>query len=97
MALGASVLVLYLFPFFPKPMQRGRQFNPFSQFLFWVFVRNFFVLTYIGACPVEYPFDTVGLIRTVVYFLFYAVYPLSWYIWDSLFFRSSDGIVKFSG
>jgi len=36
---------------------------------FWVFVINFFLLGWLGALPVEYPYSMLGLVATVNYFL----------------------------
>lgn len=57
-----------------------------AQFVFWVFVGNFIVLTYMGICPVEPPFELVGIISSILYFLFYIVYPFTWFIWESVIF-----------
>ena len=47
---------------------RGCMFSPFSRFLFWRLVSNFFLLTWLGACPAESPFTEVALLLTVSYF-----------------------------
>ena len=39
------------------------------RFLFWIFLCDFTLLGYIGSKPVEYPYDTIGLILTIIYFL----------------------------
>nr|YP_004934875.1 cytochrome b [Meretrix lamarckii]ACY06184.1 cytochrome b [Meretrix lamarckii] len=86
LALAGSVFVLYLLPMYPKSLWRGSQYNPVAQFVFWVFVGNFIVLTYMGMCPVEPPFELVGMISSILYFLFYIVYPFTWFIWESVIF-----------
>jgi quinol-cytochrome oxidoreductase complex cytochrome b subunit len=48
---------------------RGCIFSPFSRFLFWRLISNFFLLTWLGACPAESPFTEVSLVLTVSYFL----------------------------
>jgi len=85
-ALFRSVYCLFLLPLWPKPLVVGSQMNPVAICLFWGFVANFFVLTYIGICPIEPPFDTIGIFRRVFYFIFFLFYPLSWYIWESWLF-----------
>lgn len=85
-ALGLSVVVLYFIPFYPKPLSRGIQFNPVAQFLFWVFIGNFVVLTFIGRCPIEPPFEFIGLCCRGFYFLFYLLYPLSWFLWEKVLY-----------
>lgn len=56
-ALLLSVVVLYALPYIPKGITRGIQFDPVTQVLFWLLIRNFILLRYIGACPIEFPFD----------------------------------------
>ena len=41
--------------------------------LFWILIRVFLILIYIGAKPVEAPFEGVGQILTVVYFSLYFI------------------------
>jgi len=46
-------------------------FKPLMKFSFWIFVANFFVLMKIGGLHPEYPFITVGLISTIIYFAWF--------------------------
>lgn len=75
-ALVSSILVLYLLPFYQKNMLRGISFYPFSRAMFWIFVGNFFVLTWIGSCPVETPFLQVGVTSRSFYFFFFLFHPV---------------------
>nr|UPX89091.1 cytochrome b [Bankia setacea] len=78
-----SVLVLYLLPFFRMSMIKGSQFNYVSQALFWVFVANFVLLSYFGMCTVEYPYDSIPMMSTMLYFSFFATYlPVSFW-WEN--------------
>lgn len=77
-----SVAILYLIPFFPKGLHRGIQYNPLAQVLFWFFIRNFILLRFIGSCPIEYPFDRIGIIRRAVYFAFYPLFSAVCLFWD---------------
>lgn len=81
-ALLLSVLILYVLPFVPQGINRGIQFDPVSQVLFWFFVRNFILLRYIGACPIEYPFDWIGIFRRVLYFVFFPLLVYSHVCWE---------------
>lgn len=47
---------------------------------------NFGLLTYIGTCPVEWPYETVGLVCRGLYFLFFFMYPFTWFIWEEVIF-----------
>lgn len=85
-ALLASVVVLYFLPFYPKPLWRGLSNNCLGQLVFWAFVGNFVILTFIGRCPVEPPFRMIGEVARVIYFLFYIIYPLTWFLWERFFY-----------
>nr|UXF59413.1 cytochrome b [Dicyathifer mannii] len=77
-----SVAVLYLMPLLPVPMVKGSQFNYAAQVVFWAFIFDFVLLTYFGTCTVEYPFDLVPMIATILYFSFYLFYiPVTQY-WE---------------
>nr|YP_010254933.1 cytochrome b [Venerupis aspera]QUA05872.1 cytochrome b [Venerupis aspera] len=78
MALVCSVFILFFLPFYPKPTFRGIQMNKVSQVIFYSFVGNFFILTFIGMSPVEEPFISVGMLSSVLYFVFFIIYPVSW-------------------
>ena len=54
----------------------GATFHPISQILFWVFVVNFFILSLIGACPVEAPYEIVGRVRSCVYLAYFFIDPV---------------------
>lgn len=68
-ALVISIAILYILPF-TKNKKRNR-FNPRSKFAFWSLVAIFIILIYIGAKPVEPPFEKTGQFYTTIYFLIY--------------------------
>lgn len=69
----AALLILLAMPLLDTSRIRGAQFRPLMRFAFWVFVSNFVVLMYLGACHVEDPFITIGQISTVLYFAWFLV------------------------
>jgi len=49
----------------------------FPQILFWIYVSLVFLLTWVGARPVEEPFIITGQISTLLYFSYFLINPLS--------------------
>ena len=77
-ALVAAVASLFLFSVSSGSLLfSGINFSPVARFLFWRFVTNFFILTWLGACPAEAPFTEVSQICSIVYF----TQILLMYIW----------------
>nr|AIW06236.1 cytochrome b [Araneae sp. MT-2014] len=73
-ALVMSVVILYFLPFYLKHQFRSTFFYFFMKFLFWWFVVNWMLLTWIGACAVELPYSESGMYFSVAYFLFYIMF-----------------------
>nr|AKN10629.1 cytochrome b [Seison sp. MS-2015] len=46
----------------------GVNFFFVGKMMFWGFVSNFFMLSWLGSCAVEYPYDVLSLVFTLVYF-----------------------------
>jgi len=55
---------------------RSMHFLPLSAGLFWIFVANFFLLGFIGGCPVEAPYLEIGQAATKFFFLYWFIAPL---------------------
>lgn len=81
-ALLISVVVLYFLPFFLKHRFRRTFFYYFIKFMFWLYVINWILLTWIGACVVEIPYITIGIFFSVVYFLIYIIFWIIYEIYD---------------
>nr|AOW43596.1 cytochrome b [Rafetus swinhoei]UJI65659.1 cytochrome b [Rafetus swinhoei]UXE31604.1 cytochrome b [Rafetus swinhoei] len=69
LALLLSILVLFMLPLLHTSKQRTLTFRPITQTLFWSFVANLMVLTWIGGQPVENPFIMIGQTASILYFL----------------------------
>lgn len=77
-ALVISILILAFLPFLKDNKNfQGNQYNFFKQRLFWILIRTFIVLTWIGARPVEEPFILIGQIFTIIYFRLYILILLN--------------------
>ncbi len=70
LGLVLAVIVLFAFSISSKNLIfRGFNYSPFGRFTFWSFVSNFFLLTWLGACPAERPYTEVALFCTFLYFI----------------------------
>nr|DBA44272.1 TPA_asm: cytochrome b [Peltospira delicata] len=83
-ALAMSVMILFLPPLVFFSSFYSFSFCPPSQILFWLFFGSLVVLTWVGARPVEYPYDFVGQIFTLLYFLYFFISPVCHYMWQKV-------------
>nr|AKM70288.1 cytochrome b [Cethosia biblis] len=85
-ALVMSILILMILPFsFNKKIQ-GIQFYPINQFFFWSMIVTIFLLTWIGARPVEAPYILTGQLLTLIYFSYFIFNPIINKFWDKMIF-----------
>nr|WUV40955.1 cytochrome b [Dolichopus linearis] len=83
-ALVLSIAILFILPFTHMSKFRGIQFYPLNQILFWFMVTIVFLLTWIGARPVEDPYVLIGQLLTVLYFMYFIINPIVTIWWDKL-------------
>nr|YP_009427774.1 cytochrome b [Godlewskia godlewskia]ASU96525.1 cytochrome b [Godlewskia godlewskia] len=83
-ALIMSVVILFLLPTLHQAKFRSNAFYPMNQTLFWLFVGIFSILTWIGACPVEAPYEQIGQAFTALYFMYFMIYPMTQTMWDKI-------------
>nr|ADF43400.1 cytochrome b [Hemiphyllodactylus yunnanensis jinpingensis] len=69
LALVLSIAILFFIPSLHNTNQRTNSFRPLAQLMFWAFVANILILTWIGGQPVEDPFITIGQIASGMYFI----------------------------
>nr|YP_009441654.1 cytochrome b [Monotoma quadricollis]AOY39173.1 cytochrome b [Monotoma quadricollis] len=86
-ALVMSIAILYILPFINKKKMLNYQFYPINKILFWNLVSMIFLLTWIGARPVEDPYIITGQILTILYFCIYLFNPMMSKMWDSMLFK----------
>jgi ubiquinol-cytochrome c reductase cytochrome b subunit len=84
LALVFSIAILFVVPFIWRGQFKGLVFYPVRQILFWTLVNLVFILTWIGARPVEDPYILVGQALTVSYFAMYVLVPATMALWDAL-------------
>jgi ubiquinol-cytochrome c reductase cytochrome b subunit len=73
-ALVLSVAVLYVLPFLKFSIFKSHAFNLIIKFSIWVLFRVLFVLTWIGARPVEDPYVFIGQLTTLIYFIIFIIW-----------------------
>ena len=83
-ALLISVLILYTLPFFLNIRFRGVVLYSLSKVVYWVFIIEWLVLTWIGACEVDYPFIEIGMVFRSLYFLRFLFFWLTPWVQDEL-------------
>nr|YP_010372469.1 cytochrome b [Parantica swinhoei]UPA56423.1 cytochrome b [Parantica swinhoei] len=87
-ALVMSILILIILPFTSNSKIQGIQFYPINQNLFWFMISIIFLLTWIGARPVEVPYILTGQLLTILYFSYFFINPLLIKFWDNLIFNN---------
>jgi ubiquinol-cytochrome c reductase cytochrome b subunit len=69
--------VLFLFTISSSSLIfRGINFSPVARLVFWRFIANFGLLTWLGACPAESPFTEVSQVCSVIYFILVIIIAL---------------------
>jgi len=84
-AIFGAIIVIFIFPLINFTKKSSNAFYPISQIIFWFLIRDILLLTWIGGCPVEFPYDLIGRVITAVYFLITLIIPIIYYAWDKIF------------
>nr|QTT61115.1 cytochrome b [Anentome sp. YY-2021] len=79
-----SIAILFILPFSHKSKFRSMAFYPLNQILFWLYIGMFFILTWIGSCPVETPYEQIGQTFTALYFIYFIINPMIQSMWDKV-------------
>nr|QHT64928.1 cytochrome b [Microphthalmus similis] len=86
-AMFAAILIFFVLPLINTPTSKGNSFYPLNQFLFWCFVSNAMLLTWIGGCPVEEPYEMLGRWFTFLYFVLILINPIVTKLWDKVMYN----------
>ncbi|YP_009270983.1 cytochrome b (mitochondrion) [Agrilus planipennis] len=90
LALVLSIAILLILPFTNKMKMMSNQFYPPNKILFWAFLANTILLTWIGARPVEDPYIITGQILTITYFMYFLINPLVAKMWETLIYTKNN-------
>nr|YP_010021208.1 cytochrome b [Schizoneuraphis gallarum]QOK36249.1 cytochrome b [Schizoneuraphis gallarum] len=84
MALILSILILMIMPLLNNKKFLSNKFYPCNKMMFWIFTMTFFMLTWIGMKPVEYPFITMSQFFTLIYFSYFFINFYIMKMWDKM-------------
>nr|YP_006234403.1 cytochrome b [Bothriocroton concolor]AET63051.1 cytochrome b [Bothriocroton concolor] len=76
MALILSIVIIMSFSFSMKNKMSSFYFNFFKKTSFWIYVNSFLILTFLGAMPIEFPYNFMSQMVTIIYFFFFILVPL---------------------
>jgi ubiquinol-cytochrome c reductase cytochrome b subunit len=98
---GAIALVfvgLFLLPFIHQSPARSARFRVLHEYLFWTFIADCAILTWVGMQSVEQPYILIGQLAAVWFFLYIFVFtPLVGWLEHQLVVSCSDSSEKQSG
>nr|YP_009250797.1 cytochrome b [Namalycastis abiuma]AMY15503.1 cytochrome b [Namalycastis abiuma] len=83
-AMFAAILILFILPLIATHKAMGLVFYPTSQAMFWLLSADTLLLTWIGGCPVEPPYEMLGQICTFLYFFLHIMIPMTANQWDQI-------------
>nr|AWV83378.1 cytochrome b [Tanna japonensis]BBC62636.1 cytochrome b [Tanna japonensis] len=84
MALFMSIFILMFIPMMNNSKFQSLTNYPMNQIMFWYLLIILILLTWIGACPVELPYINLGMLLTIMYFMYYIMDPMIKNIWDKM-------------
>nr|YP_010127472.1 cytochrome b [Sabella spallanzanii]QPO99968.1 cytochrome b [Sabella spallanzanii]UJM44190.1 cytochrome b [Sabella spallanzanii]UYP50934.1 cytochrome b [Sabella spallanzanii] len=84
-AMFSAILIIATLPVASQSPVKSMAFVPTTQMLFWTLVATVLILTWIGGCPVEAPYEQIGKIATFMYFMLYVLMPISLTHWPKKF------------
>ena len=69
--MGGSILALFTLPFLNTSEIRNTTYRPIFKIFFWLFMVDFYLLTWVGQKPMKKYFIFLGQVATVYYFVFF--------------------------
>lgn len=71
--LMSSIIILAGLPWLDRSIIRSNTHKPLMRWSFWLFIGTFLILSWIGGKPVESPYDEIGKVFTIIYFMYFLV------------------------
>ena len=68
-----SIIVLFIIPFIHTNNFFSLAFRPIGKFLYWIFIANFILLTWLGSKPIENPYIIISIISSLFYFSYFII------------------------
>nr|AWV83222.1 cytochrome b [Euterpnosia chibensis] len=84
LALFMSIFILMFIPVLNNSKFQGLMNYPINQIMFWYMLIILILLTWIGARPVELPYINIGMLLTIMYFMYYIIDPMMKKLWDEI-------------
>lgn len=81
-ALVIRIAILYITPFTQISKNKNISYYPINKLIFWFFVLNAILLTWIGAQRIEQPFILIGQTGAIFYFSYFIIHPIIIKYWD---------------
>lgn len=72
-AMIGAILILLILPFVHTCRVRSNSFRPIQKLCYWLFVGNFLLLLWLGQCPIEEPYITIGQYSCAFYFSYFLI------------------------
>jgi len=73
-----SIAILIFIPLLSSKIIKRSSFIIYKKILFWIFVSVVILLTWVGRCPVEPPFVTLGQCLSIIYFSYFFLFNLEY-------------------
>nr|YP_010586431.1 cytochrome b [Oecetis caucula]UZZ44219.1 cytochrome b [Oecetis caucula] len=83
-ALLMSILILFIKPFIFNKTLKGSQFFWLNKVLFFNFMFNFIMLTWLGMCLVEQPYILLSQIYSITYFSYFLISFYLSLLWNKM-------------
>jgi len=69
----AAIVILYLLPYLNTASVVNTSYRYYFQYFYWFLIFDVCLLGWLGACPVEVPFISLGQLGTLYYFSFFLI------------------------